>query len=285
MTGQLLDSEHARYLAQQRHGVLATIAPSGSPQAKPVGFRYDPQRGTIDIAGYDMEHSAKFRNVGIDPRVAFTVNDAPDPEAGAAGVRFAEIRGIAEQVRLDDPEDAGIGSWIIRIHPRRLVSYNVGRSGFHSADLGGGRGTEGDGRPVIGLSGDVADRARRAVERQVDELQAGLGDGDAETYNRHFASDVIWGSPYGATVDGYEPLHAIHGRMHAAADHAASRYEIVRVLVPAPDVALAQVRRAALDDLAIRSPRTRARIGSPRWRSTSWCAAARSGGLPPDRTP
>ena len=106
MTGQLLDSEHARYLAQQRHGVLATIAPSGSPQAKPVGFRYDPQRGTIDIAGYDMEHSAKFRNVGIDPRVAFTVDDAPDPEAGAAGVRFAEIRGIAEQVRLDDPGDA-----------------------------------------------------------------------------------------------------------------------------------------------------------------------------------
>jgi len=36
--------------------------------------------------------------------------------------------------------------------------------------------------------------------------------------------------------------------MHATADHAASRYEIVRVLVPTPDVVLAQVRRIALDE-------------------------------------
>ena len=57
----------------------------------------------------------------------------------------------------------------------------------------------------------------------------------------------MWGSPYGATVDGYERLHAIHRRMHASADRGDSRYEIVRVLTPAPDVALAQVRRTALD--------------------------------------
>jgi hypothetical protein len=79
-------------------------------------------------------------------------------------------------------------------------------------------------------------------------MQAGLGDRDAEDYNRHFAEDVMWGSPYGATVDGYEALHAIHRRMHATADHAASRYEIVRVSAPTADVALAQVRRTALDE-------------------------------------
>lgn len=248
MTAQVVDPAHARYLGEQRHGVLATITASGSPQVKPVGFRYDPQRETIDISGYDMERSAKFRNVGVNPRVAFTVHDVPDSDAGAQGVRFIEIRGIGEQVRLDDPADAGLSSWIIRIHPRQLVSYNVAGPGPHTADLGGGRPPDAEVRPAVGLSGDAAERARRAVQRQIDELQAGLGDGDADTYNRHFARDVMWGSPYGATVEDYDTLHAIHRRLHAAADRCRSRYEIARVLSATPDVALAQVRRDELDE-------------------------------------
>lgn len=247
MTGPIFDTDHAKYLAEQRHGVLATVAPSGSPQAKPVGFRYDPETGTIEIAGFEMEHSAKFRNIAINQHVAFTVDDVPDPDAGAAGVRFMEIRGIAEQVRLE-ARAGGVSSWVIRIHPRRLVSYNVTTAGFHTANLGGQPPAGADTRPAVGLTGAAADRARRAVQRQVEELQAGLADGDAETYNRHFADDVMWGSPYGAVVADYDTLHAIHRRLHGASDHTHSRYEIVRVLCPAPDVALAQVRRQALDD-------------------------------------
>ncbi len=247
MTDPVFDAEHAQYLAEQRHGVLATIAPGGSPQAKPVGFRYDAEGGAIDIAGHEMEHSAKFRNVGVNPHVALTVDDVPNPDAGAAGVRFIEIRGIAEQVRLDAPSSAGLSSWIIRIHPRRLVSYNIAGTGFHRANLGEERPPDGDTRPTIGLTGEMAERARRAVERQVGELQAGLGDGDAETYNRHFARDIMWGSPYGATVEDYDTLHAIHRRLHARV-RSPSRYHVVRVLSPAPGVALAQVRRDELDD-------------------------------------
>jgi PPOX class F420-dependent enzyme/OxyR family protein len=248
MTDPVFDAEHAQYLAERRHGVLATVAPSGSPQAKPVGFRYDAEGGTIDIAGYEMEHSAKFRNVGVNPPVALTVDDVPDPDAGAAGVRFMEIRGIAEQVRLQEPARAELGSWVIRIHPRRLVSYNIAGHGFHTADVGGDPPWRGDIRPTIGLTGDAADRAHGAVERQVAELQAGLGDGDAEIYNRHFAGDIMWGSPYGAIVEDYDSLHAIHRRLHAAGERTRSRYEIVRVISPTPDVALAQVRRDELDD-------------------------------------
>ena len=37
------------YLRAQRLGRLATIQPDGSPQVKPVGFRYHPELGTIDI--------------------------------------------------------------------------------------------------------------------------------------------------------------------------------------------------------------------------------------------
>jgi PPOX class F420-dependent enzyme/OxyR family protein/uncharacterized protein (TIGR02246 family) len=247
MTKNAIDAAHVRYLSEQRHGVLATISPAGSPQAKPVGFRYNAELGTVDIGGFELERSAKFRNVSENPQVAFTVDDVPDPSAGAAGVRFMETRGIAEQVRLEEAPSAGMSAWIIRVHPRRLVSYNVAGPGMHTADLGENTPPQGQARPVVGLEGAAAERGRRAVERQVEELQAGLGDGDAEVYNRHFAADVMWGSPYGATVEGYDTLHAIHARMHAAGNRSESRYQIVRVLTPAPSVALAHVRRDALD--------------------------------------
>ena len=42
----------------------------------------------------------------------------------------------------------------------------------------------------------------------------------------------MWGSPYGATVGGYETLHEIHSRMRASALRGCSRYQIVRVLTP-----------------------------------------------------
>ena len=142
----------------------------------------------------------------------------------------------------------GLSRWVIRIHPRRLVSYNVAGPGAHTADLADETTVDHGVRPTAGLTGAAAERGHRAVERQVAEMQAGLGDSDAETYNRHFAEDVMWGSPYGATVDGYETLHAIHARMHASGDHDRSRYEIVRALTVAPDVAVDQVRRDALDE-------------------------------------
>lgn len=158
-----------------------------------------------------------------------------------------EIRGTAEQLQVDDPPYEGVSSWIIRIHPTRVISYNVVGSGAYSADLDSGHASQIQARSVIGLTGAAAERGRQAAERQVQELQDGLSDGDAESYNRRFADDVMWGSPYGATVAGYDTLHPIHARMHAAADRPPSRYEVVRVLTPTPDVALAQVRRDELD--------------------------------------
>lgn len=55
------------------------------------------------------------------------------------------------------------------------------------------------------------------------------------------------GSPYGKNVHGYEQLHAIHVRLQKQGTGGPSRYEIGRVLAPAPDVAVAHVRRIALD--------------------------------------
>ena len=90
--------------------------------------------------------------------------------------------------------------------------------------------------------------AQAAVQRLVDELQEGYDRRDADISNRHFAADLIWGSPFGAIVTGYDELHAIHERLkERGVGGPASRYEIVQALSPAPGVAVAHVRRVALD--------------------------------------
>jgi pyridoxamine 5'-phosphate oxidase family protein len=106
MAGMTLNSAEQGYLAAQPRGRLATIAPDGSPQNKPVGFSWNAGLGTIDIYGFGMEQSQKFRNVAGDPRVAFVVDDAPG--TGAAGTRFLEIRGLAETASGQATPEGGV---------------------------------------------------------------------------------------------------------------------------------------------------------------------------------
>jgi len=242
-----LDEASARYLASRRHGRLATVGPDGHPQNKPVGFLYNAELGTIDISGIDMDASAKYRNIGARPDVAFVVDDIVSP--GAAGVRFVEIRGPAERVTIDPPSTPGLSTHIVRIHPRRLISWNVDpdHPGLQTRDLTDASDEHDQARPTLGAD-DAALEATEAVAHLVAELQAGWDEHDADVSNRHFARDLMWGSPFGATVDGYDQLHAIHVRLkQQGLGGPSSRYEIVRVLAPTPDVAVAHVRRVALD--------------------------------------
>ncbi|QUQ65076.1 PPOX class F420-dependent oxidoreductase [Kutzneria sp. CA-103260] len=116
------------YLASQRIGRLATAQPNGTLQVNPVGFRYNADTGTIDIGGYNMAASRKFRNVAANGRVAFVVDDVYSTDPWR--VRMVEIRGDAEA--LADPADgqAPIGGPIIRVHPRRIISF-----GLQSGDM------------------------------------------------------------------------------------------------------------------------------------------------------
>ena len=243
----MLDTAHLDYLNGHDRGRLATVATDGTPQNKPVGYRYNPELGTIDIAGFDMERSAKYRNVTVHPDVAFVIDDAIGE--GASGMRFVEVRGKAAHALADSSATGSeTGAKIIRIHPRRVVSWNIGDGDarFQHFDLPAAETADED-RPSLGLGPDATQAATAAVAGLVDELQAGLDDRDADLYNRHFAQDVIWGSPYGATVSGYDTLHAIHTRLHRNPVVGPSRYEIVKVLTPAAGVAVAQVARYTLD--------------------------------------
>jgi pyridoxamine 5'-phosphate oxidase family protein len=244
-----LDQVSQRYLASQTRGRLATVGPDGTPQNKPVGFTYNAELGTIDIAGFNMDTSAKYRNVGVNPHVAFVVDDAVSE--GAAGMRFIEIRGQAERVSAEPPPAASLSPHIIRIHPRRVISMNIDpdHPGFHTIDIGTMADEPKEIRPSLGSDDSAAQRAKQAMADLVEELQAGWDQHAADITNRHFANDILWGSPFGATLQGYEPLHAIHVRLkQQARGGTSSRYEIVQVLSPTPNVAIAHVRRVALDD-------------------------------------
>lgn len=135
-----LTTTEQKYLAGQVHGRLATVAPDGRPQNKPVGFQYNAELGTIDIYGFGMESSAKFRNIQARPDVALVVDDVITESA--AGVRFLEIRGRAEAIRVEPVEAPGgpashLSAQAIRIHPRRVIGWNLDaeRPGLHTRDV------------------------------------------------------------------------------------------------------------------------------------------------------
>ena len=130
----LTDAER-RFLARQPLGHLATIGPDGTPQVKPLGFTWNTDLGTIDIAGFNMGGSAKYRNIQSNPRVAFVVDEVT--EASMEGVHFLEIRGTAEAVSGPASADGHLAAEIIRIHLRRVIAYNVdpGRPGLQTRDV------------------------------------------------------------------------------------------------------------------------------------------------------
>ena len=144
-----------------------------------------------------------------------------------------------------------------------------------------------DPRPDLDADPEAAREGRAAVERLVQGLQAGLDGHDADLYDRRFAANVLWGSPFGETIAGYRPLHDIHVRFQARGVADASRFEIVRVAVPVPGVAIAQVRRIAGGAAA--EPATaegvpNAAAFSEMARSTSSSARTATGGWPPATT-
>jgi pyridoxamine 5'-phosphate oxidase family protein len=111
------------YLATQQLGRLATAQPDGTLQVSPVGFRYNPETATIDIVGFSMSASRKYRNVADNGRVAFVVDDVASVQPWR--VRCLEIRGRAEAVPAPADTADGVDGAIIRIHPQRIISFGI----------------------------------------------------------------------------------------------------------------------------------------------------------------
>jgi pyridoxamine 5'-phosphate oxidase family protein len=120
------------YLKTQRLGRLATVAADGTPQVSPVGFFYNAELDTIDIGGHGMGRSKKFRNVAAGGRASFVVDDIASLDPWE--VRGVEVRGAAEALKGQEPPAPGYSAEIIRIHPRRIISWGLGGSGPFGAN-------------------------------------------------------------------------------------------------------------------------------------------------------
>ncbi|HTI78415.1 MAG TPA: PPOX class F420-dependent oxidoreductase [Mycobacterium sp.] len=119
-------SHELDFLHRAELGRLATIQPDGTPQNSPVGFSYNDELGTIDIAGYRMSKSQKFRNIASNDKVAFVVDDITSRDPWR--VRCLEIRGTAEQAEIPPSYGAAgdeLDTAIIRVTPRRIISFGI----------------------------------------------------------------------------------------------------------------------------------------------------------------
>jgi uncharacterized protein (TIGR02246 family) len=161
------------------------------------------------------------------------------------------MAGVGPQVALDlfeDFDDQG------RCRPRarqeearRRMLTGLARWGRSLRGLRSTPDTLDGERPRLHSPAENAE-ASAAVERLIETLQAGGETVDADEYDRMFAADILWGSPYGRTLAGYAPLNAIHHKLMAKRVAPPSRFEPVQVLAPAPGVAVAHIRRRALPD-------------------------------------
>jgi uncharacterized protein (TIGR02246 family) len=164
------------------------------------------------------------------------------------------MAGVGPQVALNLFEDFGAeGRCAPRHHRRdalaRMLADLVRWAGAlralrHSPAPGG---TE-SGRPSLHQAMYAVD-ADDAVRQLVERLQTGLDRGDADRYDSMFAADVLWGSPYGLVLAGFDRLNAIHRTLMDKPAVSPSRYEQVQTLALAPDVVVTHVRRKYLLDV------------------------------------
>jgi pyridoxamine 5'-phosphate oxidase family protein len=110
------------YLASRRERRLARIATvgrDGTPHVVPVGFSYDPEHDTIEVRGYDLERTKKYRDVELTGRASIVVDDLQSTDPWRP--RGIEVRGHAEAIDGARP--------LIRIHPERIVPWGLDSDG------------------------------------------------------------------------------------------------------------------------------------------------------------
>jgi pyridoxamine 5'-phosphate oxidase family protein len=111
------------YLATQVLARLATVAPDGTVQNSPVGFFVNTDLGTVDIGGYNLARTKKFRNITTNPQVAVVIDDLVSRDPWLA--RGVEIRGTAKALEDVDPPRPGFSRQLIRITPHRIISWGI----------------------------------------------------------------------------------------------------------------------------------------------------------------
>jgi uncharacterized protein (TIGR02246 family) len=90
--------------------------------------------------------------------------------------------------------------------------------------------------------------ATQAVEELIAALQSGWDTSSADVFDAPFAADVVWGSPFGQTISGYDKLNQLHKMIMSKGALPKSVYEIVNVLALREGAVVAHVRRRNLGE-------------------------------------
>ena len=89
-----------RYLAGGRQlGRIATVGADGTPHVVPVAWIYNAARDAIDVGGYELERTKKFRDVERTGRAAIVIDDLASTDPWRP--RGIEVRGRGEAIALD----------------------------------------------------------------------------------------------------------------------------------------------------------------------------------------
>jgi pyridoxamine 5'-phosphate oxidase family protein len=115
----MFSEKESAYLKSQRLGRIATASREGlQPDVAPVGFDFD---GTyFYVSGFDLKKTLKYKNVLVNPKVAFVVDDIVSVQPWK--VRGIKVHGDADLAARDGY--AGQGTYI-RIEPKRKWSWGV----------------------------------------------------------------------------------------------------------------------------------------------------------------
>ena len=121
MAASFSPAELGYLLGERRLGRLATVDATGQPHVVPVGWRYNPDLGTIDISGRNFAATKKFRNVRETPKAAFVVDDVLPPWRP----RSVMVQGRAQALEASANASGGGGGAMIRITPDKIVSWGL----------------------------------------------------------------------------------------------------------------------------------------------------------------
>ena len=112
------------YLQSQHLARIATVGPKGQPHVVPVGFRYNPETGTIDVGGHHFAERKKWRDVQKNAKVAIVVDDIASVQPWS--VRGIEVRGTVE-ILMNGGQTVipGFDPEMFRITPTRVVSWGI----------------------------------------------------------------------------------------------------------------------------------------------------------------
>lgn len=113
--GIFSEVELAYLTGDRRLARLATVGADGMPHVTPVGWSFNPELETIDVGGFDLTRTRKFRDVARSGLAAIVIDDLVSVQPWRP--RGIEVRGRAEVIAGPEP--------LIRIHPGRVRSWGI----------------------------------------------------------------------------------------------------------------------------------------------------------------